>query len=278
MTIVMIFSGAVILMLHRFIEVKNIETLKGITFKNQRTDILKLSMKDSAKMVLSSKYLGFICILMISYSTTVNLIEGLWMSRAKALYPETVDFMNYQGTVLFWTGISTLFFIFIGSSIIRYLGWFWGAVMPPMMIFIAGSVFFTSVVAEEYVSDLIYGLLHISPLMFVVIIGGLQNVIGKGAKYALFDATKELVYIPLDKEMKIKGKAAVDVLGPKIGKSAGAVLQMVTFMMFPSATHEGIAGFLMSIFVVVCLFWIYGVARLNSEYSKKLKSMENVSE
>ena len=121
MTILMIASGVVCLALHRFVEVRNIETLKGIKFKNERTDILKLSLKDSAKMVFTSRYLAVICILMISYSTSINLIEGLWMSRAKALYPETSDFMAYMGTVLYWTGISTLAFIFVGNLIVRNL-------------------------------------------------------------------------------------------------------------------------------------------------------------
>lgn len=272
MTILMMFSGAICLALHRFVEVKNIETLKGITFKNKRTDILKLSLKDSAKMVFTSRYLAVICILMVSYSTSVNLIEGLWMSRAKAMYPETGDFMAYMGDVLFWTGISTLIFIFVGNAIIRRFGWFWGAVMTPLMIFLAGSMFFSFVLIEEYLDVIFAGVLTMSPLAIVVFIGGLQNILGKGAKYSLFDATKEMVYIPIDKEMKTKGKAAVDVLGAKLGKSIGASVQMITFTIFPSAHHEDIAGFLMTVFVVVCFVWIFGVKLLNEDYKKVLNT------
>jgi len=272
MTILILASGAICLALHRYIEVKNIENLKGLKFKNKRTDVLKLSLKDSIKMVCTSKYLAVICILMVSYSTSVNLVEGLWMSRAKALYPETKDFMAYMGHVLYWTGISTLIFIFIGSTIVRKLGWIWGAMLPPMMIFLAGMMFFFFVLLEDHLDVILMSFVHLSPLAIVVFIGGLQNVLGKGAKYSLFDATKEMVYIPLDKEMKAKGKAAVDVLGPKLGKSIGATVQMITFTIFPTAHHEDIAGFLMSVFVVICLVWIIGVKMLNHEYKQVLKT------
>jgi AAA family ATP:ADP antiporter len=267
-TILVIFSGILCLILHKYIEIQNIETLQGIKFLNKRTDILKLHLKDSARMILKSKYLAAICILMVSYSVSVNLIEGLWMSRTKALYPETKDFMSYMGDVLYWTGISTLIFIFVGNFVIRVFGWFWGAVLTPIIILITGSVFFIVVILEEHVNRICIGMVYFSPLIFPVLMGSFHSILSKGVKYSLFDATKEMLYIPLNQEMKTKGKAAVDILGSKLGKSIGAVIQMVTFTVCPTASHEDIAVFLMVMFVFFCIIWIFGVKVLDVSYRK----------
>lgn len=271
MMLIVILSGIICLILHRIVEY--VAIFQGDISRNVTNQVLKLGLGESIKMTLKSKYLGFICLLIVAYSIIVNLIEGMWMSKAKELYSTTEQFMVYQGNVLFWTGIATLAFSMIGSTIIRKFGWFWGAVITPVMMLVVGGLFFTGVILQDQLESLFANFGYISSTLgIVVLLGSLQNIFGKGAKYSLFDATKEMSYIPLDDEMKTKGKAAVDVVGTKVGKSFGALVQFITFTIFPSAQYEDIAGFLMTLFIIVSIAWIYAVYMLSVQYRQLLVS------
>lgn len=271
-TVLSICSGIVCFFLHKWIERNHILTQKDIVYKKHGNDILTLSVKESIKHTMKSKQLAMICILVICYGISVILIEGIWMSRTRALYPLTQDFLAYQGNVLFYTGFFTLICTFIGGNIVNILGWFWGAILIPIVVLIAGTMFFTSVIIEEHLDFLLLGLSNLSPLFIVVFIGGVQNVLCKGVKYSLFDATKEMLYIPLSKELKIRGKAAVDVVGMKVGKLIGSSIQAIAFIIFPTASHEDIVWLLMSCFIITCLIWSYNVIKLKDLY-KNCKSI-----
>lgn len=268
--LVVLLSGILLLAIHYFIEVNvinKIDILSGVTKKQ----ILKLSVRESLRMIVKSKYLGLICLLIISYGMSVNLIEGVWMSKVREQYTSPKAFGTYQGNVLFWTGVFTLICSFIGSTIIRNFGWFWGAIITPCMILVAGGFFFFFVSIQDMLQGLFAGITFLTPLAIINFIGGLQNVLGKGTKYSLFDATKEMAYIPLDPEMKTKGKAAVDVIGNKIGKSTGALVQFLAFTFFPSAQYQDLTGFIACFFVTICLVWIYAVKELSKMYNSMIK-------
>ena len=83
-------------------------------------------------------------------------------------------------------------------------------------------------------------------LLVAVYVGLVQNVLSKATKYAIFDPTKEMTYIPLDKDSKTKGKAAIDVLGARLGKSGGALVQQVLVVVScaggASISHSALHG------------------------------------
>ena len=89
----------------------------------------------------------------------------------------------------------------------------------PATLLITGVAFFALCLAGNTFAPFLAAC-GTTPLMLAVVVGALQNIFSKSAKYSLFDPCKEMAYIPLDAEQKTKGKAAVDVIGNPLGSAA----------------------------------------------------------
>ncbi len=272
-TLVIIFTGIIILILHRYIEVKNIDSLSKFRVRNKRIDILKYGIVKSLRLIFSSKYLILAFWVTISYSVCVNLIEGIWFSRVKALHTSVENFSQYQANVLLATSIVALFCTIVGSFILKYFGWFSTVSISPFMFLIFGTPFFIFTILDNRFVNLqdILGVSSGFLLQIIIIFSSLQNILGKGSKYSLYDASKEMVYIPLDDELKNKGKIAVTILGVQLGKSFGTIIQFLSFTFFPNATHEDIGELLFILFFITCILWIFGLKYLSVLYHQKQK-------
>ncbi len=60
-----------------------------------------------------------------------------------------------------------------------------------------------------------------------------------------------MVYMHSDNEFRTKGKAAVDVVASRCGKSLGGVIQSTYFIILPVATFESAVPFFASIFFII---------------------------
>jgi ATP:ADP antiporter, AAA family len=230
----------------------------------------KLSLSEGFKMIFTSKYLGLIATLVISYGISINLVEGVWKAKIKLLYPTAESYTAFMGMFQFYQGIAAMLFMIVGSNILRLLSWRVAALITPVMILITGAIFFSFIVFDSVVGMYLTGLM-ISPLALAVMVGTAQNVLSKATKYSLFDSTKEMAYIPLDDEMKSKGKAAVDVVGGRLGKSGGAIIQSTLFIILPNLTFQEATPILAVFFFVIVVAWTYAVAALSKEYQSKVQ-------
>jgi ATP:ADP antiporter, AAA family len=225
---------------------------------------LNLSMAESFKFLFSSKYLGLIAVLVIAYGISINLVEVSWKNRLGMQYPDKNDYNAFMGMLSGTIGFGTALVILLGGSIIRKFGWKNGALATPYILGFTSIAFFACVIFPDFFAPIAV-LMGTTPLMMAVVFGFAQNVLSKSTKYALFDPTKEMAYIPLDDESKSKGKAAVDVVGARLGKSGGSLLQqfMVAFI--------GPIGVIMPysavIVVVVVAAWIFAVYALNKRFT-----------
>jgi ADP/ATP carrier protein family len=223
----------------------------------------KLSLAESVKLIVRSRYIGHIMMLILSYGLVMNILEGPWKAQVKALYPNTIDYINFMGKFNICLGVSCVLFTIIGGNILRRFSWLVSAMTTPIMIGITGSIFFTCVIFSDFFSTVFN---DFNPIYFAVLVGAIQNILSKSTKYSLFDATKEMSYIPLSLELKTKGKAAADLIGIKFGKSMGAALQSSMFIIFPNATFDSIIVYLLVFFVIIIVVWISNIISLNKQY------------
>ncbi|RTK93433.1 MAG: NTP/NDP exchange transporter [Rickettsiales bacterium] len=273
-----IFNGALILFLYRWVNL-NVLTDPNLYNPNEigtkKKSKVKLSLGDSFKMIMTSKYLGLIALLVFSYGVSINLVEGVWKAKVNQLYPTVEEYTAFMGDFQAYQGAAAIFFMLVGSNILRRVTWFTAAMFTPVMILITGVAFFSFIIFDSGFGLQLAAFFGTGPLVIVVMIGTAQNVLSKAVKYSLFDSTKEMAYIPLDDEMKTKGKAAVDVIGGRFGKSGGGIIQSTFFMLFPVFSFADATPYFGAIFFVVVILWIFAVKALGTEYHNKL--IENES-
>ena len=235
----------------------------------QKKEKPKLSIKESAKYLLKSKYLGCIAILVIAYGISINLVEVTWKSQLKLQYPDTTDYMSFMGLFSGITGFVTIFMmLFVGGNVVRRLGWTAGALTTPIILLATGAAFFGFIIFREQLGGLI-GAMGTTPLMMAVIFGMAQNIASKSTKYSLFDPTKEMAYIPLDQEQKVKGKAAIDVVGARMGKSGGALIQQGLFLAFNVGVGAMavITPYIAVLLIVFIGAWIIAAKSLGKQFA-----------
>lgn len=245
---------------HCILDIATTENLQFRVKKNQ------IGLKESIKMVIESRYIRLITILLICYGFAINLVEGPWKAEAAQVYKTPTEFAAFVGNYLSYTGILTITFVLLGSNIVRKLGWMSAAIITPVMVLVTGLAFFFVTNFDPIAMFMMASFAFTDPVMLAIIIGAIQNVLSKSSKYTLFDSTKEMSYVPLDEQLKTRGKAAADMVGIKLGKSSSALLQSMIFVTFPAATYASISPVLMCTFTVICVIWIWAVIELNKEY------------
>jgi AAA family ATP:ADP antiporter len=263
-----LFFGIMAMIIFKYINSKVIDKHTNINLQKNK---LKLGLKESINMIMHSKYIGLIVILLFSYGLAINLIEAPWKNMVNQYYPTQDEYIKFQGNYLKLTGICTVLFAFLGSNIVRYMGWFVAALITPIIMTVLGYMFFLSsftnttglIIAKFMLTD---------PVFLAINMGIILQVLTKSTKYTLFDSTKEMSYVPLDDELKTKGKAAAELLGTKFGKASSALIQTLLLMFFPGGYKENnpIYFILFLVFTAICIMWILAVKNLSTRYNAQI--------
>jgi ATP:ADP antiporter, AAA family len=271
-----VLFGLLIMLTFRWLNKNVLSNAKSAHYRIDNHKKHKGSFRENFRYLAKSKYLICIAILVISYNLTMNLVEVVWKNQVKLLYPSPQDYSHYMGQVITAIGITaTLISLFVSTGVIRRCGWTFTALVTPIVILITGVTFFSFLLFDELKLTTITALLGASPIALSVFFGSLQNTLSRASKFTLFDATKEMSFVPLSEESKHRGKAAIDGVGSRFGKSGGSILQIGMIGSFGSIIN--CVPCIAIIFLIVIGFWVFSIISLGKQF-KRLTAKDSLEE
>jgi len=235
-----------------------------LTRKEIKNKKNKLSVRESFSFLSNSKYLLCIATLVLAYNLTINLVEVAWKDQLSQLYPSASDLNHYMNNLTTNIGIVSTLTAFFMARILGRFGWTATAMITPAIMLVTSVGFFTCYLFQDSLEGVLTTFLGMTPLALVVFFGGAQNCLSKSAKYSVFDGTKEMAFIPLEHEVKLKGKAAIDGIGSRFGKSGGSIIYWILLMVFE--TLPRCAPYVAGILTAVIGGWIVAVKSLGRQF------------
>ena len=213
----------------------------------------KLTMTEALKHVLSSKYILLITLLIVCYGVCINLSEAMWKKQVNIVYSDHLSYSYFIGNVQIWMGVFTAVVILSASWGLKKIKWSTASMITPIMVFVLGICLFFP---------------EMSTVTFILAAGTAQQIFAKGTKYAIFDPTKEMLYIPIDEISKSVGKAAAETIGSRLGKSGGSIVQWLLLSLLPFSNLSSIAPYLFLFFCGSFIIWIWVVFSLSYKFKK----------
>ena len=209
-----------------------------------------LSLSSSLRYLMKSPFLSSLFLLVIAEYVCYALGELIFLETLKSKYPSPSDYCQYMGSLSFWMGILTAFSaLFLTPHLLQTYRWSRTVLITPILMVMISFIFFFVI----YLGKL--GMFPgSSPIMIAVILGSIHFCIGRSAKYTLFDAIKELAFIPLNQEGQIKGKLIIDGIGSRLGRGASSLLSIVLFLIMGGPGESAIfVGILAISFALVMI-------------------------
>lgn len=209
-----------------------------------------LSLSSSLRYLMQSRYLSALLLIVVAEYVCYALGELIFLETLKTKYPSPAEYCQYMGSLSFWMGILTAFSaLFLTPYLLQTYRWSRTAIITPILMVGITLAFFVVIYLGKV--GLFPGA---SPITIAVILGSLHFCIGRSAKYTLFDAIKELAFIPLNQEAQMKGKLIIDGIGSRMGRGTSSLLSIVLFLLMGGPGEGAIfAGILAVLFAVISL-------------------------
>lgn len=228
---------------------------------------LRLSIRESIRYISKSKHLLYIALIVVGYNISINVTDVLWKEQLGRFFSgRKNEMLVHMNMITIGTGIVATFCGVLFSLMVNRLGWTFVAILTPLIMTIMAIGFFTFLFCGDALTGVVMMIFGTTPFALTVYFGSLQNCLSKAGKYSVFDASKEMAFLPLDADAKLRGKAAIDGLGAGIGKS-GASLTYQGFLILLGGLSAS-TPYVSVILFVVLIAWIVAVVKLGKVFKQ----------
>lgn len=206
--------------------------------------------------VFRSKNLLYLTVIVMGYNLLYNLSDVVFNKRVQLSFgPDRIlDSNAFLAQVQMYTGvISTIFALVVTNLSLRHMGWTFTALLTPLAYFGTGIFFYLAQI-DGFVE------LFSQAQFFALYMGGVHMCFTKGSKYSFFDSTKEMAYIGLTQEERTHGKAAIDGIASRLGKSGGSFILLALFSILGNDIVKTIP-YLFVIISIMSVLWMFAILK-----------------
>jgi AAA family ATP:ADP antiporter len=204
-------------------------------------------LTEGISLVMKGKYLLYVVAIVGIYEIVSTVVDYQFNAASSAAFEGVAQMAQFQGQVFFFANVAAFFVMAVLTPFIhRKCGIMVGLLFLPIALLL-GSIGF-----------------YVQPILAVSAI-----MIGAEAAfaYSINQASKEILYVPLDRVSKYKGKAFIDMFIFRAGKALGAtlVLSYSLWLIHNGFTHR----FLMGTSIVLLLIWLLSVVMAGRAFKEK---------
>ncbi|MEI8124908.1 MAG: Npt1/Npt2 family nucleotide transporter [Parachlamydiaceae bacterium] len=243
---IVVVCGVVIMVLNRLLSNREVSVREQAIKEKSR----QRSFKENLLSIARSGPLLCIAVLVVGFGLTSNLIEVVWKESIRNLHPDPQAYNAYINRLTSIIGTLAVCTAFASRWIFQRLSWSTIALITPTLLFIMSCCFFTALLMPSDQLSLLAEFFSVNQIVLVVTLGSIYYVLAMTAKYTIFDSCKEMAFLSVGVDERIRAKSVIDSIGSRLGKSGASCLYQFLLIAFGSASgHISIIG-ITSIFVI----------------------------
>ena len=184
---------------------------------------VRLGFWQSVEIAWKNPIIRNVSLMMISFNIIYHLVDVIHNDYVRSVFSADPKAMNsYLNLVGKYLGIYAVIFSWILSgSFVRQFGLFYSLLFTPILWAVLTALDLMS--TAGWIAAVPFTWVNIQIPMYLLSFSLMLSV-GRAAKFTIFDTAKEMSFLSLSLQDKRLGKASVDGLTSRLGKTGGAWL------------------------------------------------------